>query len=82
MQLSVDQRIEQGTKKGVMKFRPGPAYPIEPQGEDFLVTHDPVIRMQRVQEGETTVRKPGVVTQTLVPKAVLDKLKAFAKVEG
>lgn len=82
MQLSVDQRIEQGTKQGVMKFRPGQVYSVEPQGEEFLVTHEPAIRTQRVQEGDKTVRKPVVVTQTLVSAGVFDKLKLYAKVEG
>lgn len=82
MHLSVDQRIEQGTKRGVMKFRPEKQYPVEPQGEEFMVTHEPTIRLQRVQEGDKSVRKPVAVTQTLVPKEVLDKLRAFAKVEG
>lgn len=82
MYLSVDQRIEQGTQKGVMKFRPGQQYPIEPQGQDFLITHEPVIRMQRTEEDGKVVRKPVVVTQTQVPASVLEKIKLYANVEG
>lgn len=82
MKLTVSQRVEQGTHRGVMKFRPGREYPVQETLEGYLVTHEPRVDWKRVTEGDTSARKPVEVTQTLIPRAVMDKLAAVATLEG
>lgn len=62
MNLVINERMEQGTPKGVMKFAKG-SYPCERQDDGkFLVTHEP------------RKTKQGLVTQTLVEPAVVEKM--------
>ena len=83
MKLVVNQRCEQGTPKGVMKFNPG-EYAVEQKGDDFTVTHEARDESRKVVEGDNKVRKIFKVKQTVVTKAILDKMVAagVAKVEG
>lgn len=82
MKLTVTDRVEQGTKRGVMLFKPGLEYAVEKQGEEFLVTHEPRTEIRRVEnEDGQMVRQPVSVTQTRVDAALLEKLGKVAKVE-
>lgn len=71
MNLVINERMEQGTRRGVMKFGRG-SYPVEVQDDgQFLVTHEP------------RPSKQGPVTQTIVEKWVIEKMVALgvAKLE-
>ena len=79
MKLVVNQRCEQGTPKGVMKFSPG-EYAVAQSGQDFAVTHEVRDESRKVNGARKIVK----VAQTVVPKAILDKLVAagVAKLEA
>lgn len=83
MKLLIAERCEQGTPKGVMKFRAG-EYAIADKGDTYEVSHEPRAEKRKVKEGDKTVRKEVSVASTVVPKAIIEKMVGLgiAKVEG
>lgn len=83
MKLLIAERCEQGTPKGVMRFRKG-EYGIVEKGETYEVSHEPRVENRKVLEGDKRVKKEVVVTSTVVPKAIVQKMVSLgaAKLEG
>lgn len=89
MHIVVTDRVEQGTPKGVMKFRPGVKYPVEKKGGDYVVAHEArILRAKQKKDGKTVMKdgvpqyETRVETQTTVSGELFEKLSGFVKVEG
>jgi hypothetical protein len=83
--LVTKQLVEQGTPRGVMRFRAGLWYPIGPADEgELVVSHEARVITRRVPDpakpGETR-RETVEEYATIVPTTLVDKIVALGLAE-